>query len=282
MSRLTSQRRTILSTLFLIVTILAWTIGAWGQAAGQPVTNATVIRMVTDKLPEATIITRIQSGPDRFDLSPDGLVALSKAGVSKNILRAMMASNNQPAQSSTPSTPGGSGAISGAGNNPTPRNTATGTKRIPNVSAVKLTLGPKIKIAGGTQPSVSPTVSQTLQQQSLQTRAEKTATPVGGAGGTNPTGGSGMLMSAGTPAGGTSPGTNPTGAGGNSSAARGSCAGASHSARRSRTTEDSWAENSHAGQRMQSNRVTDYYFCEWQDQRHCLHAGSWQQFSSSQ
>ena len=211
MSRLTSQRRTILSTLFLIVTILAWTIGAWGQAAGQPVTNATVIRMVTDKLPEATIITRIQSGPDRFDLSPDGLVALSKAGVSKNILRAMMASNNQPAQSSTPSTPGGSGAISGAGNNPTPRNTATGTKRIPNVSAVKLTLGPKIKIAGGTQPSVSPTVSQTLQQQSLQTRAEKTATPVGGAGGTNPTGGSGMLMSAGTPAGGTSPGTNPTG-----------------------------------------------------------------------
>ena len=105
--------------------------------------------MVTDKLPEATIITRIQSGPDRFDLSPDGLVALSKAGVSKNILRAMMASNNQPAQSSTPSTPGGSGAISGAGNNPTPRNTATGTEnQYRMLSAVKLTLGPKIKIAG--------------------------------------------------------------------------------------------------------------------------------------
>jgi Curli production assembly/transport component CsgG len=53
-------------------------------------TNATVIQMVQSKLSDAIIIDKIKSSKRGFDMSTDGLVALSKAGVSEPVIKAMM------------------------------------------------------------------------------------------------------------------------------------------------------------------------------------------------
>ena len=53
--------------------------------------NADVIRMVKGGVPESTVLTSIQSSPSKFDLSPDALVALHRAGVSQKVMDAMMA-----------------------------------------------------------------------------------------------------------------------------------------------------------------------------------------------
>ena len=56
----------------------------------ETLTNAGVIQMVGSKLPDAIIIDKIKSSKRRFDMSTDGLVALSKAGVSEPVIKAMM------------------------------------------------------------------------------------------------------------------------------------------------------------------------------------------------
>jgi curli biogenesis system outer membrane secretion channel CsgG len=53
-------------------------------------TNAGVIQMVQSKLSDAIIIDKIKSSKRGFDMSTDGLVALSKAGVSEPVIKAMM------------------------------------------------------------------------------------------------------------------------------------------------------------------------------------------------
>ena len=56
-----------------------------------PLTNGDVIKMVKAAVPEAAIISSIQSSPAKFDRSPDALLALHRAGVSQKILEVMMA-----------------------------------------------------------------------------------------------------------------------------------------------------------------------------------------------
>jgi hypothetical protein len=53
-------------------------------------TNAGVIQMVGSKLSDGIIIFKIKNSKGRFDTSTDGLVALSKAGVSESVIKAMM------------------------------------------------------------------------------------------------------------------------------------------------------------------------------------------------
>lgn len=69
--------------------------------------NADVIKMVKAGLDEATIITTIQTRKSKFDVSPDGLIALHKGGVTQAEMNAIMAAGNvaaplppQPAPSS--------------------------------------------------------------------------------------------------------------------------------------------------------------------------------------
>jgi len=62
-----------------------------GQQPEKPLTNADVIKMVKVGLPESAIVATIRSNPAKYDLSPDGLIALHKAGVTKNEMDAMMA-----------------------------------------------------------------------------------------------------------------------------------------------------------------------------------------------
>jgi hypothetical protein len=54
-------------------------------------TNGDVVKMVKAGVPEATIASSIQSSPRKFDLSPDALLVLHRAGVSQKILDVMMA-----------------------------------------------------------------------------------------------------------------------------------------------------------------------------------------------
>jgi curli biogenesis system outer membrane secretion channel CsgG len=63
--------------------------GTQGDAAGT-LTNASVIQMVGSKLSDGIIIYKIKNSKGKFDTSTDGLVALSKAGVSDPVIKAMM------------------------------------------------------------------------------------------------------------------------------------------------------------------------------------------------
>ena len=83
--------------------------GFWGGAAGvrvearqqpqqqqrasaeEPLTNAGVVKLVRAKFAEKTIIAVIRSRPARFDLSPDRLVELKRAGVPERVILAMLA-----------------------------------------------------------------------------------------------------------------------------------------------------------------------------------------------
>ncbi|MGH2669511.1 MAG: hypothetical protein ACRDH5_10455, partial [bacterium] len=54
-------------------------------------TNASVIEMVTAKLPKDIILAKLQSTANRFDVSATGLVTLNNAKVPKDLIKAMMA-----------------------------------------------------------------------------------------------------------------------------------------------------------------------------------------------
>ena len=56
--------------------------------------NGTIVRMAKAGLAENIIIQSIQSQPARYDVSPDGLIALQQAGVSANVIAAMQAKSS--------------------------------------------------------------------------------------------------------------------------------------------------------------------------------------------
>lgn len=67
----------------------------------KPLTNLDVIKMVKGGLPESVVVSTIKSGPAKFDTSPDGLIALHKAGVTPGEMDAIMAASaNGPSSSS--------------------------------------------------------------------------------------------------------------------------------------------------------------------------------------
>jgi hypothetical protein len=79
----------------------------YGQQT-RPLTNTDVIRLLRDH--EAEIVASIQAHPAKFDLSPGGLAALRKAGVSEEIIDAMVQQERLaqgPGSKSTPPTPAG-------------------------------------------------------------------------------------------------------------------------------------------------------------------------------
>ena len=66
----------------------AFVVGA--QEANKPLTNADVLKMVKSGLPESVIVLAIQSSPAKYDVSPDGLITLHKAGVTRPEMDAIM------------------------------------------------------------------------------------------------------------------------------------------------------------------------------------------------
>ncbi|MBZ5700651.1 MAG: hypothetical protein LAN84_02255 [Acidobacteriia bacterium] len=91
----------------LLILVLSAALGPVmiGQESHKPLTNADVIKMVKNGLPESVIISSIQSSAARFDLSPNGLISLHKAGVSQKTMDAMMAAGGSkpPAEAAAPS-----------------------------------------------------------------------------------------------------------------------------------------------------------------------------------
>ena len=72
-----------------VIAVMACSLAA--QHAQKPLTNAGVIKMVKAKLSESVVVATIQSSPANYDISPDGLIALQKAGVTQNEMDAIVA-----------------------------------------------------------------------------------------------------------------------------------------------------------------------------------------------
>src|SRR6266849_10816354 len=64
---------------------------ALAQKNLEPLTNASVIKLVRAGFKEKTVIAIIHSRPNRFDLDPDRLIEMKHNGVSENIILAMLA-----------------------------------------------------------------------------------------------------------------------------------------------------------------------------------------------
>src|SRR5215472_6854733 len=76
------------------------------QKAQERMTNSDVLRMVQERRSESDIIrgirAAVKSGGAEFDLSPNTLLSLHKAGVSNNVLNAMMSDAGKKSGVSSP------------------------------------------------------------------------------------------------------------------------------------------------------------------------------------
>jgi hypothetical protein len=59
-------------------------------APAAALTNADILQLVKDKVPDAVIVLKIKSSPCKFDTSSAGLGALTKGGVSADVMAAMI------------------------------------------------------------------------------------------------------------------------------------------------------------------------------------------------
>lgn len=92
------MRRGILIILFLPILgllILSPPGPAQQPQTQKPLTNSDVIRMIESGVPESVILISMQSSPANYDVSPDGLIALQKAGASPQLMTAILAAQNK-------------------------------------------------------------------------------------------------------------------------------------------------------------------------------------------
>jgi hypothetical protein len=102
-----TARLAILTVMLAVVPV----VGA--QQAQKPLTNEGVIKMVQAGLSESVVIAAIQSSPANYDISPDGLIALQKAGVTKNELDAILAAQKAANGAGTAAAPANADAAGG-------------------------------------------------------------------------------------------------------------------------------------------------------------------------
>ena len=82
------------TTLIIFCLLIGCAIGVSGQQQAKqdgPLTNAEVIKLVKAGFKEKTIVLIIASRLPNFDLSPDRMIQLKRAGVNENIIVAMLA-----------------------------------------------------------------------------------------------------------------------------------------------------------------------------------------------
>jgi hypothetical protein len=72
--------------------LLFLALAAFAQIGKQPkpLTNADVLKMSRTGVPESTIILAIQNTPAKFDVSPEGILALHAAGITEPVLNQML------------------------------------------------------------------------------------------------------------------------------------------------------------------------------------------------
>jgi hypothetical protein len=81
-----------LKTVLTVATLLLLTLSSSAEAQREQLTNDDVLRMVEAGLGAETIIAAINSSEPNFDVSVDDLITLKAAGVSDDIIRAMLTS----------------------------------------------------------------------------------------------------------------------------------------------------------------------------------------------
>lgn len=62
----------------------------WAERLAEVPTQEYVIRMVEAQLPDSVIIAKAQGSTCQFDTSTDALIELKQAGVSNDIIKAMV------------------------------------------------------------------------------------------------------------------------------------------------------------------------------------------------
>jgi len=115
---MSSSRVSLRFVRLLVALYLVLNLGiAAGQQAQKPLTNEDVISMVKNGLPESVIIGSMQANPTSFDVTPNGLIALKKAGVGQKVMDAMLSAEtnkrNAAAPASAPATPASASAAPG-------------------------------------------------------------------------------------------------------------------------------------------------------------------------
>ena len=88
----------MMRVVLALVLVLAVSLSLPGaiSIAQEVLTNDSVIQMVKGGLPAAVVIAKIKSTPSKFDLRTDSLVSLKKAGVTDEILEAMVSAGAPP------------------------------------------------------------------------------------------------------------------------------------------------------------------------------------------
>jgi hypothetical protein len=81
------------TTLIIFCLLAGCAIGASAQSKSSdgPLTNAEIVKLVKAGFKDKTVILIIASRVPNFDLSPDRMIQLKRAGVSENIIVAMLA-----------------------------------------------------------------------------------------------------------------------------------------------------------------------------------------------
>lgn len=79
---------------------------AAGQQTQKPLTNEDVVSMVKNGLPESVIVGSMQANTTNFDVTPNGLIALKKAGVGQKVMDAMLAAETNKRKSGGGAAPG--------------------------------------------------------------------------------------------------------------------------------------------------------------------------------
>jgi hypothetical protein len=126
--------RNVVRTILQVAMVCALVGDMCAQHSQKPLTNADIITMVKNKMPESVVLSAIQSHPPKFDTSTAELIRLKNAGVTENELNAMMtASANGPAAASPP--PAQKNAAPAAAANDVPAAPAT-KSRMPKVYLV--------------------------------------------------------------------------------------------------------------------------------------------------
>lgn len=100
---------------------------SFAQQPAKPLTNADVIKMVKGGLPESVVVNAIQSHQHKFDISPAGLIALKKAGITSAEMDAIVAA---PSGASTAPSP------AAATSNPASPSQGSSKSRLPVVLLV--------------------------------------------------------------------------------------------------------------------------------------------------
>jgi hypothetical protein len=89
----------LLSSLLVLGSVL---MSAAPATAQEVVTNETVIQMVRAGLSEGVILAKIRSSQTKFDTRTDALIAMKQAGVSENVMAAILGGGAPPARAAAP------------------------------------------------------------------------------------------------------------------------------------------------------------------------------------